>query len=376
MNRLTRLLALLFFLTVLPLAAQELTYKPGGGVSLTSAEAQWRLRLLGYIQNTYTVHTRTENDAISNEFFIRRARLDIIFDYRDRYQIFFELDARGSRTEMVLAQFDVRYFGPHSIRFGKYITPFSPENTRSSRSLTTVERYSGLNAMFLLPALDTQYGIMFFGAVSPLTYYLSVSNGNGKASQNLREDNDAKDVQGRLVLALSSHLKAGVSGNYADESPQALPLVDHTFNSFNRAAIGGKRYGWLADMEYQKLPFLLRGEVFQYRFDAPLSETQQVDAFLGGYGEVGWFLYGDYRDGLQLIGRVETARYGDTVTGFAGPTRLVSYLVGNDWYRDGVFRLQVNLIYESADAPSPLADSRFTGHDDSIGFLSMLQLKF
>ncbi|MCB0288526.1 MAG: hypothetical protein KDE57_17830, partial [Calditrichaeota bacterium] len=77
---------LLLTLISLPVFAQQLAYKPGGGVALFSDEDMWKLRLLGYIQSNQTLHTATENDAISNEFFVRRARLDFIFDYKNRYQ--------------------------------------------------------------------------------------------------------------------------------------------------------------------------------------------------------------------------------------------------------------------------------------------------
>lgn len=367
---------LLLTLFSLPVFAQQLAYKPGGGVALFSDEDMWKLRLLGYIQSTQTLHTATENDAISNEFFVRRARLDFIFDYKNRYQMFFELDARGSRTEMVLAQFDIKYAGNHTIRVGKFITPFSPENNRSSRSLTTVERYSGLNSVFLLPGLDTQYGVMLFAKSGKWDYYLSATNGNGKASQNVREDNNFKDLQARLVHHLSGKLHVGASANYDDESPQVISLVDHTFTPFNSAAVGGKRLGFLADIEFNNHPLLLRGEVFRYQFDDGLSPTQQIESFLGGYVEGGYFLNGNTTDGLQLIGRVETAQYGNLHESLSGPEKLTSLLLGNNFYKDGIMRLQVNLIYEMADAVTPFSESRFGGKDNAFEILTMLQLKF
>ncbi|NIR66573.1 MAG: hypothetical protein GWO10_23065, partial [candidate division Zixibacteria bacterium] len=170
------------------------------------------------------------------------------------------MDARGNRTEMVLAQFDIRYFNNHKLQVGKFITPFSPENTRSSRSLSSVERYSGLNSIFLLPGLDTQYGMMFYGQFPRFEYYASITNGNGKASANIRENNDAKDFQGRLVYKVNDQLRFGGSLNYTDEASQTLKLVDHTFNSFNEAKIYGERVGYLLDFQYNRNPFLLRAE--------------------------------------------------------------------------------------------------------------------
>lgn len=64
---------------------------------------------------------------------------------------------------MELAQVDAKIRGSNTIRAGKFINPFSPKNNRSTSRLTTIERYSGLNSIFLLPALDAQFGVMFFG---------------------------------------------------------------------------------------------------------------------------------------------------------------------------------------------------------------------
>ncbi len=46
------------------------------------------------------------------------------------------------------------------LRLGKFTTPFSFENFRSSRAIDTIERYIALNAMFSVPALDVQTGGM------------------------------------------------------------------------------------------------------------------------------------------------------------------------------------------------------------------------
>lgn len=366
----------IIMLFALPVFSQTISYQPGGGIQFYSPEENWKFRLLGYIQSTHTFHSTTENETVGNDFFVRRARLDVIFDYRDRYQIFFELDGRGSRTELVLAQFDVRYFRQHKLQIGKFITPFSPENLRSSRSLTTVERYSALNSMFLLPALDTQYGVMFHGKGASIDYYLSITNGNGKASDNLRENNDAKDIQASLKYHPGKAFSIGGSLNFSEEREQPLRLVDHTFNSFNEAQISGQRLGYLLELAYDLNPLLLRSEGFQFQYDEPLSTEQQVGKFRGGYLEAGYFLSGNTSDGFQLLGRIETAEYGDLHPSLAGPTRLTSYLLGNNFYRDGIFRLQVNLIYEQANRPSQLAGTRFSGKEDAFEILTMVQMKF
>ncbi|NIR66574.1 MAG: hypothetical protein GWN00_30410 [Aliifodinibius sp.] len=77
-----------FILLSTAVFSQSVFYKPGGGLNISSEEDLWKLRLLGYVQSTFTYHGVNQNGAIDNEFFIRRTRLDFIFDYQDRYQIF------------------------------------------------------------------------------------------------------------------------------------------------------------------------------------------------------------------------------------------------------------------------------------------------
>lgn len=374
MRKLIIVLSVYTFVAI-SLLSQSLSYKPGGGIKLSNEAEQWSFRTLGYVQSTFTYHNQKENGAVDNSFFVRRARLDFIFDYLDKYQLFIELDGRGGRTELVLAQVDIEYIDNHKIEVGKFITPFSPENLRSSRALSTVERYTGLNSMFLLPGLDTQYGIMFFGKFDKLGYYLSITNGNGKASDNLAENNNAKDIQFRLEYNLTNEFKFGGSFNLADELAQDIKLVDHTFESFNSAKINGRRNGYLLFAEFENNPFLFRGEAFLFDFQNSLSAEQQISEFYGGYGEIGYFLTGNYSHGLQLIGRYETARYGDIHSSLNGTTQMNSFIFGPNIYLDGIFRLQINLIYEKADTPS-LISGRFENKDDDLQLLTMLQIKF
>ena len=261
---------------------------------------------------------------------------------------------------------------------GKYIDPFSPENNRSTSRLTTIERYSGLNSVFLLPGVDTQFGLMFFGtnSASNINYYLSITNGNGAAGQNIAENNDSKNITGRLDYKLNENVTFGGSVSYAKEQPQILSLLDHTFESFNNANISGGRIGYLAHFEYNSNPILLRAEFFMYNFRDDLSIQNQVKDFTGGYAEAGYFVTGNAEHGFQLIGRFETARYSNTISNFAGPKTLNSFIFGTNWLMNNIFSFQLNLIYEKADKASVIPSARITGKDSELLLLTTLQLRF
>lgn len=354
---------------------QSVSYTPGEGVQIFNTEQQWKLSLLGYVQATYTFHDLHQNNAVQNSFYVERARWDMIFNYLNKYQIFFEMDGAPNRTALVLAQLDISYLKNHKIEAGKFIVPFSPENMRSSRGLSTVERYSALNSMFLLPSFDSQYGIMFYGTFDPINYYFSITNGNAEAAGNFAENNNPKDFEFRLEYNGIKNFTFGGSLDYTTEEHQTLSLVDHTFESFNNANIDGRRVGYLGNWEYSKEKFLFRGEFFQFHFLSTLSLENQVQRFSGGYTELGYFLCGNTSDGFQLIGRYESAQYNGDLIELYGPSALSSYILGTNWYKDGIFRLQVNLVYEKANDNSLLAN-RLENKDSEFELLTMLQLKF
>ncbi len=351
-------------------------WNPGNGFTINLPDQQANAKVLGYIQSTFNFYGAHENGAVSNEFYVRRARLDFIFRYRDRYELFFEFDGAGSaRTQMVLAQMDMEYLTDHFIRVGKFITPFSPENNRSSKRLSTVERYSALNSLFLLPALDTQFGVMLFGRIQNLDYYLSVTNGNASASANIREDNNHKDVQLRLAYPIRDNIRYGLSFYHSNHKRQTLKLVGHSFSAYNEVPVTGRRYGMLVDSEWYYGNWHTSGELFLIRFHEPLSDDHQAGLFYGSYSELGYRLHGDDRNGHQLIGRIEAGQIFDRHPDLQGVSRLYSLLAGHNWYTaDGLFRFQTNIIYHLPDRHSDLANSRYENRNGSFEFLLMLQL--
>lgn len=378
MNRFFLFTAVYIFFVLLSVNvySQSIIYEPGNGLHIKSKDNKFDFLFSGYINTIFDYHNINQNGTIDNSFSVHRARIDLGFNYLNDYNMFFEFDAAGQRTEMVLAQIQARIFSTNYVVAGKFINPFSPENNRSTSGLSTIERYSGLNSMFLLPALDAQFGLMYYGTASNISYYLSLTNGNGQASQNISENNNSKDLTARIEYKTSKYFKLGLSIDYTKEEEQRLNLVDHTFESFNTANVYGRRLGYLGNIKFENYPFTLRGEIFQYNFNESLSSMNEVKNFLGGYFEIGYILFGNKDNGVQTIGRFETARYGKTAQGFTGPTVLNSYLFGTNWYANTVFNFQLNLIYEGANRNSLLPSTRLTNKNNEFEILSTIQLKF
>ena len=356
---------------------QSIDYKPGKGVHLVGADTSWNFGVMGYIQGTWNYYHPQTAVKPDHEFFVRRAVTDFEFIYQDKYRFFMEIDARGeSRYEMVIAQIDIQYAKHHHLVVGKYMTPFSPENHRTSRALNTIERYSALNSMFKLPSMTSQYGVMLNGKIRAFDYYLGFINGNGTTSKNIREDNNAKEIQARVRWNVSPDLKCGTGFDYSKENQQVLGLWDHTFEIYSRDTISGKRLGYLLEYDWTIKNWSFRGEGIQFFFSDRFKSEKRIGQFYGGYIETGYFLSGNAKQGFQLIGRFERAQLMKTHDGFSGPKRSDSFIIGHNWYFNELLRWQTNVIYDKLDRKVVISDSRYNGRKNGYQILSMLQMKF
>jgi hypothetical protein len=257
---------------------------------------------------------------------------------------------------------------------GKYVSPFSTENLISSRSLDTVERYIALNSMFLLPALDVQFGAMLHGKVlsdDRLEYFLGVFNGNGRANDNLSDDNGEKEVQLKLNYQASEALKLGLGFDTTREEAQSLELRGLSFTPWVAVPIEGRRNGVTADFAWKRGRWSLRGEGLYFDYS-------DADAELGGgFVQAGYFVRGDATSGLQPLLRLETASIGSDRVELDGD-RIDAVTAGLNYFLGGNLRLQVDLVAERYNGLSnlPADASRVAGDGWKPYLLTELQIKF
>lgn len=255
----------------------------GGGAYLRDNGIE--LRMLGYVQGQASVFDGSLDRASSQDFSLRRARLDFMATLYDDYQLFVELDgAPDNRTALVVARLDMALAGEAlKLRAGKFTSQFSTENARSSRSIDTVERYLALNSLFLLPALDTQYGVMAHGRLGSdqrFNWSLGLYNGNGSANANVRDNNDAKEVQAKIGYQWTDSFSTRLALDYSEEERQTLSLVDAGFNRFASVEIDGNREGIGGDLHWTRGDWSLRAEAMGFRFDAVAEDEV---ALYGGF---------------------------------------------------------------------------------------------
>jgi hypothetical protein len=355
----------------------------GGGLFVKSPDGKALFRLYGYAQPTFT-YTDRDNGATFEEtdFRVRRARIDFAADYDDRYKLFVEIDAAPSDGTALVEGYVQGAFvrDRHYLRFGKFITPFSTENLRSSRALDTVERYLALNAMFGLPALDVQLGPMLWGYADKgkkVAYFLGVFNGNASAGAavvsgqrgNARDNNGDKEVQGRVNVKWTDTLTTGAAFDVDKEEAQTLTLASYSGSRFIGIPVAGDRRAWDADVHWKRGRLSLDSEWLG-------SDFQDSHAKLvGGYAQAAFWARGSEKEGgVQPVLRLEQAELkGDALRGIDG-RRIEAVTAGANVWFNGWTRWQINFIGEHFDG---VGNGPFkTGSGWRPTVLNQLQIKF
>ncbi|MGH7884909.1 MAG: porin [Thermodesulfobacteriota bacterium] len=360
----------------------EFGFNPGGGGFFLKGD-NYNFRVLGYVQALASVF---ENDLErtdgNGDFSIRRARIDFLADFYERFQILVEFDGGPGTTAtsdsdfgLIEARLNTKILGDAiQLRAGKFTTPFSQENFRTSRSIDTVERYLALNSLFLVPALDVQFGALLHGKVlqnKNLGYFLGVFNGNGIANANLSDNNNSKELQAKLTYSPLKDLDFGFAFDYSREEDQTLSIVDIGFNSYVSVPISGDRIGFGGDVFWQNGPYSFRAEGLIFRFDSP-DEGSFGAGLAGGFLQPAYFIYGNESKGLQFLLRGEVS-YLDADTGNDGDT-IWAVTPGISWFINPNVRLQVNPTIHYFNGPSTIrgfSDSQFV-----TILLTELQFKF
>ncbi|MDE2060105.1 MAG: hypothetical protein KGL31_10110 [candidate division NC10 bacterium] len=132
---------------------------------------------------------------------------------------------------------------------------------------------------------------------------------------------------------------------------------DGLIGTSNGFLINGNRVTGGGDIVWDFYPFMIKGEY--------LYSTQERDGLVGatgkpldnlimqgGYGTIGYWVFGNKRNGLQAIGRYEHMRIDDRTGVFDAPTadpnerpmEMRSGTLGLNWYVNPAVRLRANYI--------------------------------
>ncbi|MDE2484845.1 MAG: hypothetical protein KGL32_06290 [candidate division NC10 bacterium] len=383
-------------------------YEPGKGFYLKSADGQFKLNLGGYLQTWAQVEgsfQAGDNPSLTpaqittargrhnpSTFKERRVRLLVTGQIFNDFNFHIQPDITGSaRLEegwlsYTYAPWAKMIVGQHKPRFGL-------EMLTSSSDLDFAER--AVISRALSP--EQQLGVTIEGnwklplfAEIPVYYGVSIYNGCGRIDQcpgGIDNDGD-KAFAGRLTFAppmpwgnLTVGLNADrrtfriVNGKGAtDANGVTAPISGTSFYSFNpvqatgwklAGSLGGSADGFRingeritggGDIVWDFYPFMIKGE-----YAYATQERDKLGAggaaldnliMQGGYGTIGYWVFGNKRGGLQAIGRYEHMRVDDRTGAFNAPTsdagehplEMRSGTLGLNWYVNPSVRLRANYI--------------------------------
>jgi len=346
--------------------------------------------LLSAISRDYDISNTRKDQPFG--FSIRRARFDMNVSAYDNLDILVEIgtpstplrsqalgSGGASDIGIVEARGTTPVFGDAlALRIGKFVVPFSGENSRSSRKLDTVERSTMVGSLIANNILDTQIGLMLFGRDSSaiFNYYLTLVNGNGDNLSTPTDGNAFKQFQAKIALKPHRNFYFAVSYDTDDVRDANYKLYDHAFVVAVAApSITGRRNGIETDFDWSVDRFNWKTEVIYLWF--PDSSTNKIQNWWGGYTQFGWFIDGDNTRGVQGILRGEyTLLQGGEANN--KNFELASSVLGINGFINANLNLQVNYIMEfpnenlSREASTPTYGSRSVKH---IG-QAELQVKF
>lgn len=344
---------------------------PGKGFYLKSADGQHRLSIGGYVQTLAQVEaSRNEEDvdAVDKSAAINRHRASTLKLHRVRLTFDVQLfkdyglliqpefvgptdtkSGTASSTTRIEAAFGHYTYAPWlKVRVGQFRDQYALENTMVPQDL-----YFAAQRSFVTRALspDLQVGLMLFGGTKlaetlPVSYSVGVYNGCGRVDQCTTDNDGDKEYTGRLTVAPPmpmGNLTLGVNADFRtfnNKKGGARDLATnpvagtkyHRFNptsalgdlfggdgngtSMNGFRINGDRTTAGADFIWDLYPILLTGE-FHYAsqerdgLGAGGSNLEDL-RMMGGYGTIGFWVFGNKLKGVLLNGRYEHLRVEDT----------------------------------------------------------------
>jgi len=173
------------------------------------------IKIGGYIQGRYDSY---DFSGKNDEFSLKRTRIGLSGKVIDNVSFKIEFDAlKGKDNDLLTdAWIKMSYLPQFNITVGQFKLPFSEEYNISSSALDTIERSLPVNNL----ATEYDKGIMIDGNFigGKIYYGVSLTNGTGG---NKSDDNDNKDVTGRIVFAPwegSENVASGLKFGYGYQS--------------------------------------------------------------------------------------------------------------------------------------------------------------
>ena len=413
---------------------------PGKGFYLKSADGQHRVSIGGYIQGLAQVEGSLSDEADTaagnarhnpSTFKLNRVRLILNGQIYKDFGFHIEThiadgptasgnssggasgNSGGTRLEWAVASYTHAPWA--KVTVGQMRNHYGLEMGMATQDLDFAAQRS-LVSKALSP--DLQLGLLISGDLKqfigiPLYYGVGIFNGCGRLDQCRGSiDNDGnKEFTGRFAIAPPipfGNLTIGLNADYRDfenkrggardlaTNPGAAGTNFHTFNPTSVTGvalagsgfrINGERVTGGGDLVFDFYPFVAKAEYHyasQQRLDLnPLGGDLDRLIMHGGYGTLGYWLFGNKTKGLLANARYEHLQIEDNGGSFQGATgteqetEIRAMTGGLTWYINPNVFLRGNYIFHNVSPHANilgLSDSN--GNGESHQGIAELMLRF
>ena len=297
----------------------------------------------------HTQYATSSVDAYNDQFFFRRARIELDMTVSEFFDARLQPDFGGNEAVLKDAYVRLRFSPGFQVTLGQFKRPFDLFEMSSSTDLSLVERdarIGGLNACAgvggtcsysrlteKLGFADRDIGVRVAGEQGKVAYEVSMTNGAG---QNVADENDAKSFSGRLSVEVAPEIT--VSGNLASHD-----YVDPSKND-------ARAVGWGLDAQYGtwRKGLLVQASVVGGDNWKKLDASAEPAAFLAFQGALSWYapLEGKRFAGVEPLLRVS---FGDPDRDTTDDGGLV-YTPGLMLYVSGRSKIGFNVDFWSPQA--------------------------
>jgi phosphate-selective porin OprO/OprP len=266
------------------------------GFFLQSADGANRLQLGLLTQFDGRFAVDDEADALTDSFVIRRLRPSLRGRIGDRFEFFLSPDFAGGTLVVQDAYFDTRFSPAFRVRVGKGKTPFGYERLQSASTMLFIER-----ALPTAVAPNRDLGIQLLGDVAnnKLSYAVGIFNGTRDGANVDVDNNDGKDLIGRVVVRPVDGLTVALAGSTGSHrGPASLPsyrttVFQQTFFSYDGASADGRLNRYSPYLSYYSGPFGAFVEYVRSSLPVDRGELRETIGHQAWQAAASWVLTGE-----------------------------------------------------------------------------------